>query len=150
MKYLEKTQIMVNLGGIPTTLEHSGEQWDYPNAWPPLQYIMIMSLDATGDSWAQDLAYEMSERWVRSNFKAYNETGIMYEKVRLAIPNFLWIPFDKLSSHPPFSFWGSSYLLIKTYLITDNQGGKIVLGPQYSAKKTKQKNYTDFHKILKF
>lgn len=42
MKYLEKTQIMVNLGGIPTTLEHSGEQWDYPNAWPPLQYIMII------------------------------------------------------------------------------------------------------------
>ncbi|XP_018905452.1 trehalase isoform X1 [Bemisia tabaci] len=86
MKYLEKTQIMVNLGGIPTTLEHSGEQWDYPNAWPPLQYIMIMSLDATGDSWAQDLAYEMSERWVRSNFKAYNETGIMYEKYDATVP----------------------------------------------------------------
>ncbi|XP_075219762.1 trehalase-like isoform X2 [Lycorma delicatula] len=80
MKYLEKSQIMVNLGGIPTTLEHSGEQWDYPNAWPPLQYIMIMGLDLTGDNWAQDLAYEIAVRWIRSNYKAFNETNAMYEK----------------------------------------------------------------------
>ncbi|XP_025410177.1 trehalase-like isoform X2 [Sipha flava] len=80
LKYLEKTQIMNNLGGIPTTLEHSGEQWDYPNAWPPLQYIMVMSLDSSGDSWAQDLAFEIAERWMRSNYKAYNETNAMYEK----------------------------------------------------------------------
>lgn len=83
MKYLEKTQIMVNLGGIPTTLEHSGEQWDYPNAWPPLQYIMIMGLEQTGDSWAQDLAFEMTEKWIRSNYKAFNETNAMYEKVHI-------------------------------------------------------------------
>lgn len=81
LKYLEKTQIMNNLGGIPTTLEHSGEQWDYPNAWPPLQYIMVMSLDNSGDNWAQDLAYEIAQRWMRSNYKAYNETNAMYEKV---------------------------------------------------------------------
>jgi len=81
LKYLEKTQIMNNLGGIPTTLEHSGEQWDYPNAWPPLQYIMVMSLDSSGDNWAQDLAFEIAERWMRSNYKAYNETNAMYEKV---------------------------------------------------------------------
>lgn len=81
LKYLEKTQIMNNLGGIPTTLEHSGEQWDYPNAWPPLQYIMVMSLDNSGDNWAQDLAFEIAERWMRSNYKAYNETNAMYEKV---------------------------------------------------------------------
>lgn len=81
MKYLEKTQVMVNQGGIPTTLEHSGEQWDYPNAWPPLQYIMIKGLDQTGDSWAQDLAFEITEKWVRSNYKAFNETHTMYEKV---------------------------------------------------------------------
>ncbi|XP_019696678.1 trehalase isoform X2 [Harpegnathos saltator] len=80
LKYLEKNQIMLNQGGIPTTLEHSGEQWDYPNAWPPLQYFFIMSLNNTGDAWAQRLAYEISEKWVRSNYKAYNETHNMYEK----------------------------------------------------------------------
>lgn len=92
LKYLEKTQIMNNLGGIPTTLEHSGEQWDYPNAWPPLQYIMVMSLDASGDNWAQDLAFEIAERWMRSNYKAYNETNAMYEKVSLG----WWLKQKKL------------------------------------------------------
>ena len=81
LKYLEKTQIMLNLGGIPATLEHSGEQWDYPNAWPPLQYFVVMSLDKTSDAWAQRLAYEISQRWVRSNYKAFNETNSMFEKV---------------------------------------------------------------------
>lgn len=90
-KYLEKTKIMefhhdyTFPGGIPTTLEHSGEQWDYPNAWPPLQYIMIMGLDNTNDTWAKDLAFEMTEIWVRSNYKAFNETGVMYEKVSVVI-----------------------------------------------------------------
>ncbi|XP_023314191.1 trehalase isoform X2 [Trichogramma pretiosum] len=80
LKYLEKSQIMMNQGGIPTTLEHSGEQWDYPNAWPPLQYLFIMALDKTSDPWAQRLAYEISQRWVRSNYKAFNETNSMFEK----------------------------------------------------------------------
>jgi len=86
MKYLQKTLQMDNyLGGIPTTLEHSGEQWDYPNAWPPLQYIMIMGLDNTNDAGAKELAFQMSEKWVRSNYRAFNETGTMYEKVSLVI-----------------------------------------------------------------
>jgi len=85
MKYLEKAQIMHNLGGIPTTSEHSGEQWDYPNAWPPLQYIMIMGLDNTDDGGAKDLAFRLTERWVHSNYKAFSETGAMYEKVSMVI-----------------------------------------------------------------
>ncbi|XP_058810483.1 trehalase isoform X2 [Phymastichus coffea] len=80
LKYLERSQIMMNLGGIPTTLEHSGEQWDYPNAWPPLQYFVVMALDQSQDPWAQRLAFELSQRWVRSNYKAFNETNSMFEK----------------------------------------------------------------------
>lgn len=29
-------------GGIPTSLQESGEQWDLPNAWPPLQELVIL------------------------------------------------------------------------------------------------------------
>jgi alpha,alpha-trehalase len=81
MKYLEQSQIMMYLGGIPTSSEHSTEQWDYPNAWPPLQYIVIMALEATEDIWARDLAVDVARKWVRSNFKAFNESHVMYEKV---------------------------------------------------------------------
>lgn len=27
--------------GVPTSLRQSGQQWDYPNAWPPLQHMLI-------------------------------------------------------------------------------------------------------------
>lgn len=27
--------------GVPTSLKESGQQWDYPNAWPPLQHMLI-------------------------------------------------------------------------------------------------------------
>lgn len=28
-------------GGVPTSLRESGQQWEYPNAWPPLQHMLI-------------------------------------------------------------------------------------------------------------
>lgn len=28
-------------GGVPTSLRNSGQQWDYPNAWAPLQHMLI-------------------------------------------------------------------------------------------------------------
>lgn len=28
-------------GGVPTSLRKSGQQWDHPNAWPPLQHMLI-------------------------------------------------------------------------------------------------------------
>ena len=39
--YLRKTGAMKCKGGIPTSFESSGQQWDYPNAWPPLQHILV-------------------------------------------------------------------------------------------------------------
>ncbi|XP_018322661.1 trehalase isoform X2 [Agrilus planipennis] len=79
LKYLQTVNVMYP-GGIPTTKEHTGEQWDFPNAWPPLQHIMIVGLNSTGDEAAQRLAFEIAEKWTRSNYKSFNETATMYEK----------------------------------------------------------------------
>ena len=36
-------------GGVAASLAHSGLQWDYPNAWPPLQHALVEALeDAAG------------------------------------------------------------------------------------------------------
>ncbi|XP_049817382.1 trehalase isoform X2 [Aethina tumida] len=80
MKYLQNKNIMNYPGGIPSTVEHTGEQWDYPNAWPPLQHMMIVALNNTGDSSAERLAFEIAEKWIRSNYRAYEESDAMYEK----------------------------------------------------------------------
>lgn len=29
--------ILSFVGGVPTSMINSGQQWDYPNGWPPLQ-----------------------------------------------------------------------------------------------------------------
>ncbi|XP_030756589.1 trehalase-like isoform X2 [Sitophilus oryzae] len=79
LKYLQNKNIMYP-GGVPSSVEHTGEQWDYPNAWPPLQHIMIVGLNNTGDEYAVRLAYELAESWIRSNYKAFKESDAMYEK----------------------------------------------------------------------
>ncbi|CAE6505626.1 unnamed protein product [Rhizoctonia solani] len=39
-------------GPLPATVIKSGQQWDFPNAWPPLQYIAIKAL--------QNIPYNLS------------------------------------------------------------------------------------------
>ena len=31
-------------GGIPTSMVDSGQQWDFPNAWPPTTEIVVTAL----------------------------------------------------------------------------------------------------------
>lgn len=78
--YINQTGIDDFPGGIPNTLEHSGEQWDFPNVWAPMQYLMIYSLESLQDNRARALAYKWAEKWVQSNYVAFRDTGAMYEK----------------------------------------------------------------------
>ena len=41
VEYLRKTGAIFCKGGVPTSLDLSGQQWDFPNAWPPLQHILV-------------------------------------------------------------------------------------------------------------
>lgn len=89
--YFINHQIDNYAGGMPTSLEHSGEQWDYPNAWPPLQHIVISGLRSAGTPAATRLAYEWASRWIRSNFMAWDKKKSMFEKVLYF--NFLYYYF---------------------------------------------------------
>lgn len=44
IEYLDKNNIDSFKGGIPTSLLQTGQQWDYPNAWPPLQDMIVTGL----------------------------------------------------------------------------------------------------------
>lgn len=37
MNYLTTSPATKYDGGVPTSLTDSGQQWDFPNGWPPLQ-----------------------------------------------------------------------------------------------------------------
>ena len=71
---------LVRDGGVATTLASSGQQWDFPNAWPPLQQMLIEGLDRCGAPGAAELAAELAARWLRSNLLGWSESGCMHEK----------------------------------------------------------------------
>lgn len=64
-------------GGVVTTLTNTGQQWDAPNGWAPLQWITIQGLRRYGHT---RLADEVRNRWVALNEKVYRNTGKMVEK----------------------------------------------------------------------
>jgi alpha,alpha-trehalase len=64
-------------GGIVTTLYHTGQQWDAPNGWPPLQYIAVKGLMNYG---YKDLPKTIATRWMAINEKVFAATGKMMEK----------------------------------------------------------------------
>ncbi|XP_031633665.1 trehalase isoform X3 [Contarinia nasturtii] len=80
LKYINETGIDLFPGGVPNTLIQSGEQWDYPNVWPPMQYLLVEGLRALETQEACKKSFEWASRWVRSNFIAYKSTRAMFEK----------------------------------------------------------------------
>ncbi|GAC1419518.1 MAG: alpha,alpha-trehalase [Flavisolibacter sp.] len=64
-------------GGVVTTLVKSGEQWDFPNGWAPLQWITIVGLESYGQS---ELAYDIACRWVGLNKRIFHASGKLEEK----------------------------------------------------------------------
>ncbi|MGE5400196.1 MAG: alpha,alpha-trehalase TreF [Ignavibacteriales bacterium] len=64
-------------GGLITTLSQTGQQWDAPNGWPPLQWIAIKGLREYG---YDSLADEIKGRWIKLNEDVYKRTGRMLEK----------------------------------------------------------------------
>lgn len=67
----------VKPGGVVTTLYNTGEQWDAPNGWAPLQWMTIMGLERYGH---HALALTVAERWVHLNERVYANTGKFVEK----------------------------------------------------------------------
>ncbi|XP_062558663.1 trehalase isoform X4 [Armigeres subalbatus] len=80
LAYIEKNELDKYPGGVPNTMADTNEQWDFPNVWPPMQHMLIMSLDGLNSADAKELAFKWAQRWVRGNFIAYNETQAMFEK----------------------------------------------------------------------
>jgi alpha,alpha-trehalase len=64
-------------GGFVTTLIQSGQQWDAPNGWPPLQWLAGEGVRRYGRG---DLGDRAGERWLELNRRTYRSTARMMEK----------------------------------------------------------------------
>jgi alpha,alpha-trehalase len=72
---IRATLLMPN--GLATTTLNSGQQWDDPNGWAPLQWMAIDGLRSHGEG---DLAADIAQRWVAENARVYCATGKLVEK----------------------------------------------------------------------
>jgi len=70
-------QQLLRPGGFVTTPVSSGQQWDAPNGWPPLQWLAIQGLRRYG---IYTLADTARARWLTTNRRVYKATGKMVEK----------------------------------------------------------------------
>jgi alpha,alpha-trehalase len=64
-------------GGIVTTPLRTGQQWDAPNGWAPLQWIAIDGLRRNGQP---GLAEAIACRWLVSVQNVYRQSGKLVEK----------------------------------------------------------------------
>lgn len=99
-------------GGLPATLNYSGQQWDAPNGWAPLQWMAIKGLDNYGHS---DLAKTIAERWVKLNEKVYANTGKFVEKYNVEDMT-LEAGGGEYPVQDGFGWSNGVYLALKAYL----------------------------------
>ena len=68
-------------GGVTTTANTTGEQWDAPNGWAPLEWMTIWGLDRCGQ---RELARDIAQRWIKLNVDVFKRTGKLMEKYNVA------------------------------------------------------------------
>ncbi|KAI8957304.1 glycoside hydrolase family 37 protein [Daldinia sp. FL1419] len=71
-------------GGVAATNYLTGQQWDQPNVWPPLMYVLMKGLLQTPATFGkedpayvetQDLSLKLAQRYLDSTFCTWRATG---------------------------------------------------------------------------
>ncbi|MBM7420237.1 MULTISPECIES: trehalase family glycosidase [Chryseobacterium] len=64
-------------GGLATTTKQTGQQWDFPNAWAPYQWLGFKAMKNYG---FDDLADKIKNNWCSNVERVYTNTGKLMEK----------------------------------------------------------------------
>ena len=64
-------------GGMTTSLDANGQQWDGPNGWAPMQWMAVAGLRTYGEN---VLAADIASRWIERQVAAYSRSGVLLEK----------------------------------------------------------------------
>ena len=100
-------------GGVVTTLKTTGQQWDAPNGWAPLQWVAVKGLDNYG---LKRAAKDIAGRWVALNEKVFKNTGKMMEKYNVVNSN-LDAGGGEYKSQDGFGWTNGVYLAMKAKLL---------------------------------
>jgi alpha,alpha-trehalase len=77
-------QKFINPGGAVTTLVTTGQQWDAPNGWAPLQWVTVVGLENYRHN---KLATDIATKWIKLNTDVFHRTGKLMEKYNVVDTN---------------------------------------------------------------
>jgi alpha,alpha-trehalase len=72
---------LLGANGVLTTALATGQQWDAPNGWAPLQWMSALGLARYGHA---QQARDIAQRWCASVERVYHATGRLLEKYDVA------------------------------------------------------------------
>ena len=62
-------------------MKSSNQQWDFSNAWAPLQELIVTGLENANTTKAKELAHDLVDNWVMNVYASYVQSGEkMFEK----------------------------------------------------------------------
>ncbi len=104
---------LLKAGGIVTTTYTTGQQWDAPNGWAPLQWMTVWAMNRSGQ---ETLAKDIARRWTALNEKVYAGTGKLMEKYNV-IDTHLEAGGGEYPSQDGFGWTNGVYLAMKAMLL---------------------------------
>lgn len=94
---LDASDLVQSGGCLTTNTTDSSQQWDAPNAWPPLQLVLMEGLRWMGQAPAStagvverrgysELARQITSSVVGAFLIGFEQSGVMYEKYDAFVP----------------------------------------------------------------
>ncbi|XP_039482661.1 trehalase [Drosophila santomea] len=81
MQYIKTNELDAQYGGVPYTMnKETGQDWDHPNVFPPMMFLIVEGLENLGTPPAKAMSKRWAHRWVKSNYAAYKYESFMFEK----------------------------------------------------------------------
>jgi alpha,alpha-trehalase len=74
---------LLEAGGLGTSQRFTGEQWDQPNGWAPLQWMAVRGLADYGETRLSD---EIARRWLGTVDGLFRRERKLVEKYALEAP----------------------------------------------------------------
>uniref|UniRef100_A0A0R3RLU0 Trehalase n=1 Tax=Elaeophora elaphi TaxID=1147741 RepID=A0A0R3RLU0_9BILA len=81
IEFMKRSRVLDYPSGIPSSVSKSGQQWDLPYGWPPMQHMIIEGMRKSGDYEAQQLAFKLARKWVMANYIMYQKTKKIQDKI---------------------------------------------------------------------
>jgi len=89
LQSFEESGLLQDGGVVATLVTDSGQQWDYPNAWPPVQLLLHEAFASLATQFsaneqisnrARELSLQIAIRFLRSVYQGWLRSGDLFEK----------------------------------------------------------------------